>query len=124
MEDTEDLWYRLQIETRSGSASRPPLNTTLVPGLTILFHPDAERIGGRAALLGPLDLSRSKPAFSASGVGPGGRPLGDPFLSRQPFRLGPGSEPGSIRISRGGSGTRLSVGGEPVQEEREISVAE
>ena len=72
MEDTEDLRRRLQIETRSGSGARQPAASTLVPGLTILFHPDAGRIGERAPLFGllngkPQELSRSEPSFSGSG---------------------------------------------------------
>ena len=126
MEDTEDLRRRLQIETRSGSGVRQPAQSPLIPGLTVLFHPDAGRIGERAPLFGLLDgrpqeLSRSDPSFSASGKG---NPLGDPFLSRRPIQIVPGAERGSLRILRGDSGTRLAVEGEPVHEEREVSAAE
>jgi two-component system, NtrC family, nitrogen regulation response regulator GlnG len=123
MEDTEDLRRRLQIETRSGSGARQPAESPLVPGLTVLFHPDVGRIGERAPLFGLLngkaqDLSRSEPSFSGSG------PLGDPFVSRRPIRIVPGSERGSLRILLGESGTRLAVEGEPVHQEREVSAAE
>ena len=126
MDDTEDLRRRLQIETRSGSGVRQPAESPLVPGLTVLFHPDVERIGERAPHFGllegrPQDLSRAEPGFSNG-------PLGDPFLSRRPIRIAPGSEPGSLRslrslrLIRGESGTRLSVNGEPVEEEAEVSL--
>ena len=121
MDDTQDLPRRLQIETRSGSGVRQPTESPLVPGLTVLFHPDAERIGERAPLFGlldgrPHDLSRAEPSFSQG-------PLGDAFLSRRPIRIAPGSEPGSIRLVRGESGTRLSVDGELIQDEVEIPAA-
>jgi two-component system, NtrC family, nitrogen regulation response regulator GlnG len=111
-------------DTRSGSGARQPAESPLVPGLTVLFHPDAGRIGERAPLFGllegnkPQELSRTEPSFSVSG------PLGDPFISRKPIRIVPGSAPGSLRILRGESRTRLAVEGEPVLGERGVSAAE
>ncbi|HET9227882.1 MAG TPA: sigma-54 dependent transcriptional regulator [Thermoanaerobaculia bacterium] len=120
MDDTQGLPHRLQIETRSGSGVRQPVESPLVPGLTVLFHPDAERIGERAPLFGlaegrPHDLSRAEPSFTHG-------PLGDTFLSRRPIRIAPGPEPGSVRLIRGESGTRLAVDGEPVEDEAEVSL--
>jgi two-component system, NtrC family, nitrogen regulation response regulator GlnG len=128
MEDTEDLRHRLQTETRTSDSVRGPGESVLVPGLTVLFHPDVERIGEVAPLAGLLAgrdeaLSRAAPAFAS----PGSRishPLGDPFLSRRPVVFIPGPERGSIRLFCGGSGTRVAVDGEPVENERQISAAE
>ncbi|SRR6266545_3020586 len=99
-----------------------------LPALTILFHPDARRVGERAAL-GELVagrvalLSRNEPGFAA----PGGaelRPLGDLHLSRSPLRIAVGSEPGSCVVEVAGSRTRLSIDGVWVPESRELSPAE
>lgn len=66
-----------------------------VPALTILAHPDAQRIGERAILLGldageDVALSRLSPRFTsppgalaAKAATAGPRPLADPFLSRE-----------------------------------------
>ncbi|HWM92435.1 MAG TPA: sigma-54 dependent transcriptional regulator [Thermoanaerobaculia bacterium] len=127
MDDTEDLRQQLQIETRTSGAVPRPAESLLVPGLTVLFHPNADRIGEVASLAGLLArreelLSRGEPAFSRPGQA--GRPLGDPFLSRRPIRLAPGAERGSIRLDCGGTGTRVAVEGAPVRDERELSAAE
>ncbi len=142
MEDTQDLQRRLQIETRTGSAAWQPGTSVLVPGLTVLYHPDPERIGERIALTGLVAgreelLSRSEPAFAPAGRRPGRetterRPLADPFLSRRPIRIVPGPD-GSLRLDCRESGTRVAVDGEPVESAgsvggvgrvREVSAAE
>ncbi len=57
-----------------------------LPGLTVLYHPRAGRIGERAFLDGPqLLVSRSEPGFVALSRAP--QPLDTPGLSRQPFAL-------------------------------------
>jgi two-component system nitrogen regulation response regulator GlnG len=99
-----------------------------LPALTVLFHPDARRVGEQSAL-GELGsgrvalLSRNEPGFAAPGSADV-RPLGDLHLSRSPLRISPGSEPGSCRVEVAGSRTRLTVDGVWVPEEREISAAE
>ena len=132
MEDAQDLQRRLQIETRTGSAAWQPGASVLLPGLTILYHPDLERIGERVALAGLAAgreelLSRSEPPFAPPGQGKAERrPLADPFLSRRPIRIIPsasGSE-GAIRLDCTETGTRVAVDGEPVEGVREISDAE
>jgi two-component system nitrogen regulation response regulator GlnG len=121
MDDSQDLQRRLQIETRTGSASWQPSESLLVPGLTVLFHPDVERIGERAPLSALLagreeGLSRAEPNFFPLGQ-PGsagkqrGQPLGDPYLSRRPIKLVPGPERGSVRLLCGETGTRVSIEG-------------
>jgi two-component system nitrogen regulation response regulator GlnG len=133
MDDSQDLQRRLQVETRTGSASWQPPESLLVPGLTVLFHPDVERIGERAplsALLagGEEGLSRSDPTFFQPGLGKHrGQPLGDPYLSRRPVRLVPGPERGSIRLLCGETGTRVAIGGgsgEPVAAVHDIPAAD
>ncbi|HEX3131657.1 MAG TPA: sigma-54 dependent transcriptional regulator [Thermoanaerobaculia bacterium] len=132
MDDSKDLQRRLQIETRTGSATWQPAASFLVPGLTVLYHPDVERIGERAplsALLagGEEGLSRAEPSFSQ--VGPPKdqlreHPLGDPYISRRPVRLAPGSERGSIRLFPGESGTRISVDGQSIGTVHDIPAAD
>src|SRR5262245_15920606 len=83
-----------------------------LPALTILFHPDARRVGEQAALAELASgrvvlLSRNEPGFAVPGSADV-RPLGDLHLSRSPLRLGPGSEPGSCVIEVAGSRTRLT----------------
>jgi len=99
-----------------------------LPALTILFHPDARRVGERASLSELLSgraalLSRNEPGFAAPGSAEV-RPLGDLHLSRSPLRIAPGSEPGSCVVEVAGSRTRLSIDGIWVPESRELSAAE
>ncbi len=94
-----------------------------LPALTILCHPDLGRIGD-LLLLGELasgreaGLSRHQPRFTAPGAA-GGTPLDDPFLSRRPLILSP-LPGGSVRLDRGGSRTRLEVGGVAVENRRDV----
>ncbi len=84
-------------------------------GLTVLWHPDTDRVGERA-VLAALDagrdaaLSRLEPRFAA----PGGtaRPLDDARLSRRPIHLRMAAD--GIAITRGDSPTALAIDGEPV----------
>ena len=101
-----------------------PVGEVRVPGLTVLAHPDIERIGERSALPGLLScqvihLSRLAPYFAAPGVSRR-RPLMDPHLSRHPIRL-EGSGTGGLVISKAGSKTRLRVDGKPLEGRRTIS---
>ncbi len=99
-----------------------------LPALTILFHPDARRVGEQASL-GELVsgrvalLSRNEPGFAAPGSADL-RPLGDLHLSRSPLRIAPGSQPGACLIEVAGSRTRLAIDGVVVPEGRELSAAE
>ena len=126
--DSEALRRLLQADTRAESAGAPVVANALVPGLTILHHPDAGRAGERAPLLGLVSgreepLSRSEPAFSQPGGAALLRPLADPYVSRRPLRLAPGAEPGGVRLSCGDSGTAVIAGGEPVAGDLEIPPA-
>jgi len=81
-----------------------------VPGLTILFHPDTQRVGERAELRevaseGGVTLARRQLEFSPPGGG-SSRPLGDPYISRRPIRFA-ASRFGGLRIDCVDSGTRV-----------------
>ncbi len=95
-----------------------------IPTLTLLFHPQAPRVGARA-YLGQIvrgqeaRLSRLEPDFEQPGSQ---APLNDPYLSRQPIRFLP--VPGGIEIRLDESHTRIALNGEPVDGSRVISLAE
>jgi two-component system nitrogen regulation response regulator GlnG len=126
--DSEALQRLLQTETRGDSGGGVPIASLLVPGLTVLAHPDVQRVGERVLLVGlPAGreevISRREPLFSAPGSGIL-RPLADPFLSRRPLRLAAGPEPGSLVLDGRESGTAVMAGGGPVAGERVFSAAE
>lgn len=95
-----------------------------IPALTILFHPQARRVGARAYLGQTVRgqearLSRLEPDFEQ----PGSRePLNDPYLSRRPIRFLP--VPGGIEIRLDEGHTRIALNGEPVDGSRVLSLAE
>ncbi len=116
-----------QTETQSQS-SENVLSDARVPGLTLLYHPELQRIGERAMLTrlspgGTLPLSRLEPGFAAPGSAVR-TPLGAACLSRQPLLLAAGSTPGAIRLSCSTSRTRVLVAGQEVSSEREFSADE
>jgi two-component system, NtrC family, nitrogen regulation response regulator GlnG len=82
--------------------------------LTIAAHPDPARVGERLLLSAPgearfeRELARLTPTFTRAD-GAAGRPLDDPFISRQPIRL-TGTAEGALRIDGAGSGTSFAVG--------------
>ncbi|HEV7506692.1 MAG TPA: sigma 54-interacting transcriptional regulator [Thermoanaerobaculia bacterium] len=126
--NSEALQRLLQAETRADSGGGVPLASLLVPGLTVLAHPDVGRVGERVLLAGlPAGreelLSRREPQFSAPGSGIL-RPLADPFLSRRPLRLAPGPEPGSVVLDSREAGTAVTADSSPVEGERVFSTAE
>lgn len=95
---------------------------TLVPALTIAFHPDVRRIGERVALPGLGDvpaaraavrIARGEPSFGRP-YARAGRPLASPFVSRRPIVLY--REGDSIIIDPTGSGTDLALNGHPLSE--------
>ncbi|MCP3964378.1 MAG: sigma-54-dependent Fis family transcriptional regulator [bacterium] len=94
-----------------------------VPALTILGHPDIDRVGDRV-LLGELVsgrevlLSRHQPHFAAPGAF-GGAALGDPFLSRSPIRFEP-LPAGDVRLHRDRCGSSVLIDGAPLEDHRDI----
>lgn len=126
--DSKALRNLLQAETRAGSESVSAADVLLVPGLTILYHPDVERIGERVSLPGLASgreelLSRAEPAFHQPGSALQ-RPLADPHLSRRPIRLVPGPDPGGVQLICGESSAAVAVNGEAVAGERDLTAAE
>src|SRR5215213_162641 len=95
-----------------------------IPALTILFNPQAPRVGARAYLGQTVRgqearLSRLEPDFEQ----PGSRePLNDPYLSRRPIRFVP--LPGGIEMRLDEGHTRIALNGEPVDGSRLLTLAE
>jgi two-component system nitrogen regulation response regulator GlnG len=123
-----DPEHWLEADTQASGGEQRPAASFLAPGLTILYHPDLERIGERALLTGLTagraeSLSRREPDFAQPGQSLR-RPLADLHLSRRPLSFLPGAEPGSVRLVRGDSATSVAIGGEPVTGERAILAAE
>jgi two-component system nitrogen regulation response regulator GlnG len=117
---------RLGTQTWSTPKGEPQPALT-VPGLTILGHPQIQRVGERAAL---LDLSSNREAFLSRGepgFSPPGesvfRPLEAPYLSRRPWLLQPAAG-GGVRLLRGDSPMSLAANGEPVDGEASFPAAE
>ena len=121
--------WELLAETRSTSfRGTQQRGQTRVPSLTILCHPDADRVGEEAPLHQLVSgswvgLSRLEPRFAAP-VGGEPRALAVVHLSRKPMILRAGDEAGSVVLERGASRTRLTVEGEPAEADRGFSAAE
>lgn len=95
--------------------------------LTLACHPDPRRIGERALL--PelaaghgVRISRVEPDFAPPGSA-FGRPLEDPYLSRQPFTLKPHGD-GGVVLDPVDCPVSVSVDGQPLKERRCFSAAE
>lgn len=105
----------LSTETRfsASGVSGAQLEALEVPALTILGHPDVERVGDWVALPGLTSgqtarLSRLEPDFGS----PDTRrhlPLADPHLSREPLSLAAAPGSGSLEIRRGDSRTPVRI---------------
>lgn len=93
-----------------------------VLALTVVFHPDTERIGERAVLWesgaesGEALLGRREMDFRSPRGGPV-RPLDDPYLSRRPIRLA-AARFGGVRIDCTKTGTRVVANDNWISEER------
>ncbi|KIG18493.1 Sigma-54 dependent response regulator [Enhygromyxa salina] len=93
--------------TMSDEATVPRPTTTeqradVIPTLTIIAHPNPERVPSQLRINGTLQLSRSSPAFTQLSDGHP-RPLGDRYLSRSPVIIKPEDDaiwvlPGERRI--------------------------
>ncbi|HYL04832.1 MAG TPA: sigma 54-interacting transcriptional regulator, partial [Thermoanaerobaculia bacterium] len=117
----------VEVETRPEPALCAGSAAALVPGLTVLWHPDLERVGERVLLPGlaagmEQRLSRYEPLFSPPGTAAAEpRPLADPFLSRLPILLLPQSKAGELRIVCEATRTPVMAGGAPVRGEITVS---
>lgn len=120
MRKTPDTRADLAADTRAPSRGSAGPDEVLVPGLTVLCHPDLGRVGERAPLpaLGSgraVPLSRAEPLFAHPGAAAGttsGRPLAEPYLSRTPIRLTPAAE--GVTVDPTGSPTPVEAEGEPL----------
>lgn len=101
-----------------------------IPILTILSHPDPDRIGERLLLRAlaigqEVLLSRVEPVFeNPDDEAPEvlkGRPLGGRFLSRQPIRLRPSSDSGGIVIDLATTSIRVEADGAAIEGEQVFS---
>ncbi|MEM7587096.1 MAG: sigma 54-interacting transcriptional regulator, partial [Acidobacteriota bacterium] len=107
--------------TRKPDPKRTQAEPSAVATLTIVCHPELERIGQRALLL-ELDaghqvaLSRTAPEFTSPGS-VWGTALEDPYLSRSPLILRP-AQRGGVELDASASTTALEADGEPVAEAR------
>jgi two-component system nitrogen regulation response regulator GlnG len=109
---------------RPGGATRVR-GTGTVPGLTVLYHPDARRIGHEARLTSlaagtPASLSRLEPELAAPGEA-AGTPLADPYISRQPLVIEAASG-GELRLVPNGA-SQATVDGELLDAPRLIGPA-
>lgn len=115
------------------AATRPTLaegGEAVDPGvlqLTVAAHAAVGRVGERfvaSSLDGAAEIriSRLEPLFSPPRGG-FGRPLADPWLSRQPIRLLPAAD-GSVLLDPGGAAADLLVDGQPCSAGRRLTAAE
>ena len=99
-----------------------------VPALTILYHPDLARVGECARLSELVRgretlISRTAPDFEAPVQGQP-LPLGDPYLSRTPWRLRRDPDTGTVRLSSAESKTRIAADGVWIPEQRDFTAGE
>jgi len=99
-----------------------------LPALTILYHPDLSRVGECARLPelargSEVLISRTEPDFAAPVQGLP-LPLGNPYLSRTPWRLRRDPETGAIRLLSAESKTRIAADGVPIPEQRDFTAGE
>jgi two-component system, NtrC family, nitrogen regulation response regulator GlnG len=115
----------------TGGHDRRKRSRTRLPALTVLYHPDPDRIGESLALTElaagtPVAVSRLAPRFGpleAPGE-PVLRPLADRYVSRSPFRLSVTGEPGVVRIDPGEGRIPLTADGVPLSEPLDVSTAD
>ncbi|HTE50277.1 MAG TPA: sigma 54-interacting transcriptional regulator [Kofleriaceae bacterium] len=93
--------------------------------LTVLVHPDAERIGDVAFLESRARLSRLEPELGPTRRGEGGgmRPLSDPHLSRRPIAIETDAA-GGVTLAPPPSGTDVVVDGVRLTGPRALSAAQ
>ncbi len=116
--DSFDAWHRhIGTDTRTASSRQLDPRQIEVPALTILYHPDPERVGERAPLLEltegrSVEISRLGPGFVPVEGGEH-RPLADPRLSRRPIRISPREH--GLGIDASATNTKLEVDGESAE---------
>ncbi len=106
-------------EPPTGSLSAP-----VVPALTILWHPDLNRVGEVALLEddGVLGFTRDAPAFFVPGSNVG-RPIAHRMMGRDPV-VGFASVQGRLEIRPGSTDIEVRVDGERFDQTRQLDPAE
>ncbi|AKJ08344.1 two-component system nitrogen regulation response regulator GlnG [Archangium gephyra] len=111
------------------SRGREAVAPRTVPALTIVSHPQPQRIGERRLLSEMIaasgrtaSLSRNAPDFARPGSVLA-LPLGDPFISRKPVQFEPGAR-GGVRVLVPEDATGVRVAGQPLVGCREFSAEE
>lgn len=109
----------------SETSGAPTGEALLVPTLTILAHPQPDRVGEMATL--PMlrsgqtvELSRLTPIFAPPGRRPHA-PLDDSHLSRKPLLLLPGTQPGEVILALSDSGTKVEIDEQKLEDDRVFS---
>ena len=85
----------------------------IVPTLTVIAHPNPERVPSQLKLRGTLQISRTSPSFTQLSDGHP-RPLGDRYLSRSPIIVKP--EDDAVWVLPGEGKIELEIDGERVTE--------
>ena len=111
--------------TTAGDMTAPKLEE--VPALTLLAHPDPQRVGERLALPAlaagrDVALARLQPAFRPPRGQPA-RPLDDLSISRTPIRLVP-SAGGGVDVDVSATRTSVATGGLRIEGRRIFSAAD
>ncbi len=103
-----------------GGAPRLAAAEAARPTLTLLAHPETARVGERVLLTRPVQsVSRLEPAFAPPGTTEG-RPITDPFVSRQPLAVAL-REGGGVLLKVAANGPRVTVDGAPLTDALDLS---
>jgi two-component system, NtrC family, nitrogen regulation response regulator GlnG len=118
---SDETWREHLLTDTQPPAMREASVRASLPGLTILAHPEAGRIGERVSLPDlrsgrPVRISRLEPGFSHPGETLR-RALGTLYLSRSPILLQP-AEDGGLHLSCRETRTAVEADLEPVDGER------
>jgi two-component system, NtrC family, nitrogen regulation response regulator GlnG len=109
------------LDTLTGTSSRLPL----VPALTIVWHPDVDRVGQTAPLAALIErdevaINRNEPSFFTPGSSDG-QPVDHRAMSQRETALFIGSKAGFYELRPGTDDVPVEVDGEPLRESRRIS---
>src|SRR5262249_58036875 len=94
---------------RRGAIATPPGERRRLPMLTLLWHPDPQRIGDVAPIAARTQVSRVEPEFGPPGGRPIG-PLGDRHVSRRPV-LALAASGGGVAIAPGDAAEQIRIDG-------------
>ena len=119
----------LEVQGSWSGRDRRRRSRTPRPVLTVLYHPDPDRVGETLALTElaegrTVSVSRLDPRFQEPYGLREPRPLADRYVSRSPFRLSTAGVPGGLRIDPGEGRTPLNVDGAPLTAPRELTPAD